>query len=65
MKQSYKLIIWTRSRFLVKPNAAARASRTDYLSSHSVVVVGAQFVQVQPLVYKRETEEKHREHSRG
>lgn len=41
-----------------------RASRTDYLSSHSVVVVGAQFVQVQPLVYN-EKRKKNTEHIKG
>lgn len=37
------------------------ASLTDYLPSHSVVVVGAQFIQVQPLVYteKQKTKTKH------
>lgn len=32
---------------------------TDYLSSHSIVVIGAQLIQIQSLICKEETNQTH------
>lgn len=32
---------------------------TDYLSSHSIVVIGAQFIQVQSLICREKTNKTH------
>lgn len=64
IKQSHKLIIQTCYCLIVRPIPAMSASLTDYLPSHSVIVVGAQFIQVQPLVYT-DKQKKKTEHIKG